>query len=252
MSTVSYPLAGTRLALPIRSLHRFGFFVELSGDLEGFVHVTQISRNLNRQTTEGLKQGQTVTMWVLDANEDTGRVALTMIAPNAPSMRALNQGQRLTGVVTSVQDDLGAFVDIGAEKEGLVHISEMSKSRVARASDITSEGQTVTVWVKSVDLQKARIHLSMMPPPSITVHDLHPGMVLEGIVVGFHTGSQGTHDGAFIDVDADRQGWLHVSEIAYGYLPSASSALSIDQRVRVRVLSVDTVKRQFSLTMKGT
>jgi ribosomal protein S1 len=242
---------GTKLSLPIRSVHSFGFFVDVGNGLEGFVHKTQISRNLNMRNTKRLTQRDTVDLWVIDVNHDTGRAALTMIDPAAPMMEELRQGQKLTGVVVNIVDELGAFVDIGVQQEGLVHVSEMRKTRVSRASDVVREGEEVTVWVKSVDVGRHRISLSMLPPPSRTVRDLRPGMVLDGTVVGFHENDRGVHDGAFVDVDANEQGWLHISEISQDYLRSVSDVLSLRQRVRVRVLRVDPAEGRFSLTMKN-
>jgi len=243
---------GTKLTLPIHSVHRFGFFVDVSGGLEGFVHVTQISHNPARQTTQGLAPGQTVTLWVLDANLDTGRVALTMIDPAAPSIETLRQGQQLTGIVVRVEDTLGAFVDIGTEREGLVHISAMSRLRVKRASDIVREGDRVTVWVKSVDLLREQISLSLLPPPRCRVSDLRYGMILEGTVVGFRDFPRGGK-GVFVTLDVgevDGTGWRYKD----GMIFNPPRLLEEGDIVRVQVLSVqadrsDPNKTRISLSL---
>ena len=244
---------GTKLTLSIHSVHHFGFFVDVGGGLEGFVHTTQISRSPTKQTTQGLAPGQTVTLWVLDTNPDTGRVALTMIDPAAPSMvETLRQGQQLTGTIVRVKDSLGAFVDIGAEREGLLHISAMSRLRVERASDVVREGDRVTLWVKSVNLSREQISLSLLPPPRYRVSDLHDGMVLEGTVVGSHDFPRGGR-GVFVVLDVgeiDATGWRYEDGMVF----NPSRLLEEGDVVRVQILSVqadrsDPTKTRISLSL---
>ncbi|WP_241840578.1 Tex family protein [Fictibacillus sp. S7] len=75
----------------------------------------------------------------------------------------LKQGMELEGTVRNVVD-FGAFVDIGVKQDGLVHISKLAKRFVKHPMDVVSVGQVVTVWVDSVDLNKGRVALTMLPP----------------------------------------------------------------------------------------
>ncbi|HEX8683776.1 MAG TPA: S1 RNA-binding domain-containing protein [Ardenticatenaceae bacterium] len=79
-------------------------------------------------------------------------------------LRDLTEGQEVTGTVTSVVD-FGAFVNIGATTDGLIHISELSEDRVNRVSDVVQEGQEVTVRILEIDKKRNRISLSMKPQP---------------------------------------------------------------------------------------
>lgn len=79
-------------------------------------------------------------------------------------LRDLSEGQEVTGTVTSVVD-FGAFVNIGATTDGLIHISELSEDRVNRVSDVVQEGQEVTVRILEIDKKRNRISLSMKPQP---------------------------------------------------------------------------------------
>ncbi|WP_282800155.1 Tex family protein [Lactococcus lactis] len=75
----------------------------------------------------------------------------------------LQIGQQLEGVVRNVVD-FGAFIDIGIKNDGLAHVSDLSKSFVKNPSDVVAVGQIVTVWVKSIDLQRGKINLTLVNP----------------------------------------------------------------------------------------
>lgn len=75
----------------------------------------------------------------------------------------LQIGQQLEGVVRNVVD-FGAFIDIGIKNDGLAHVSDLSKSFVKNPSDVVAVGQIVTVWVKSLDLQRGKINLTLVNP----------------------------------------------------------------------------------------
>lgn len=75
----------------------------------------------------------------------------------------LEIGQQLEGVVRNVVD-FGAFIDIGIKNDGLAHVSDLSKSFVKNPSDVVAVGQIVTVWVKSLDLQRGKINLTLVNP----------------------------------------------------------------------------------------
>ena len=69
------------------------------------------------------------------------------------------------GIPQKRVQDYGCFVDFGAKSDGLVHISELTNGFVENVSDVVSENQEVTVWIKSIDTEKGRISLTMKPPP---------------------------------------------------------------------------------------
>ncbi|MEG0549454.1 MAG: S1 RNA-binding domain-containing protein, partial [Coprobacillus sp.] len=78
-------------------------------------------------------------------------------------MKDLQVGMELQGTVRNVVD-FGAFVDIGVKQDGLVHISKLQKGRVKHPLDVVSLGDIVTVWIESVEVNKGRISLTMLPP----------------------------------------------------------------------------------------
>ncbi len=139
----------------------------------------------------------------------------------------------------------GAFVDFGAEKDGLIHISQLSNHRVNSVTDVVHEGDTVTVWIHSLDTQQGRIGLTMVEPPERSMRDLQPNTTVTGTVTKL------TPYGAFVDVGVGRDGLLHISEMAEERVAKASDIVREGQEIQVRVVKVDHNKRQIELSLKG-
>lgn len=163
--------------------------------------------------------------------------------PQTP-LSELEPGTELTGRVVGITN-FGAFVDIGAETDGLVHISELSDGRVNKVADVVSIGQQVQVWIKDIDVAQERISLSMRPRPKYRLRDLKPDMVVAGTVTGIRD------YGVFVDIGAETEGLVHVSEMAEGYVRQPSELVSIGDEVEVRIKKVDRRRRRLSLSMKG-
>jgi transcriptional accessory protein Tex/SPT6 len=167
----------------------------------------------------------------------------TATPPASPTnIRELRPKLKLQGKVVQVEL-FGAFVDVGVGQEGLVHISQLREGRVNRVADVVSEGDEVTVWVQRVDLGRGRISLTMIEPPEHSLEDLEPDMVLTGKVTRL------ARYGAFVDIGVGRDGLVHVSEMAQGYVKDPSEYVSAGEEIKVRVVSVDLRKNQIELSM---
>lgn len=158
-------------------------------------------------------------------------------------LQDLEIDQKLEGKVTKTEL-YGAFVDIGAEKDGLVHISMLKKGNVKRVEDVVKEGDEVQVWVHRVEPAAGRLELTMVQPVELKWKDIKPGMTLQGKVVRLES------FGAFVDVGAERPGLVHISELSNDYVKNTGDVVSVDDQVEVRVLDVDRKKRQIRLSMK--
>jgi len=158
-------------------------------------------------------------------------------------IKELKPRTRLRGKVTKAVLS-GAFVDIGLAQEGWVHISQLSKDPVNRAAEVVKPGDEVTVWVKKVDRKKGRINLTMIEPPERVFGDLKPGIIIKGKVTRL------APFGAFVDVGVGRDGLVHISELASGFVDTPSEIVSVGEEVEVKVLSVDRVQRKIELGMK--
>jgi transcriptional accessory protein Tex/SPT6 len=158
-------------------------------------------------------------------------------------VKTLSKGMKLTGKVTNVTD-FGTFVDIGVGRDGLVHISEMRRQGGDQGSGKMDVGDEVTVWIKDLDRKRNRISLTMREPAQRTLRDLKPGMVVEGEVTRL------APYGAFVDIGLRRDGMVHVTEMAQGYVRDPADILTVGDVVQVKVLEIDRKKRRIALSIK--
>ena len=156
----------------------------------------------------------------------------------------LKPRQHLSGKVKNITP-FGAFVDVGLAQDGLVHISELARQKVEKVEDVVSVGQEVDVWVKKVDTKRGRISLTMIKPIKLRLRDIEEESELEGTVTRLEA------YGAFIDIDSERDGLVHISQITHDYINHPEDALSVGDTVNVKVLKVNRKKRQVDLSIKA-
>jgi small subunit ribosomal protein S1 len=163
-------------------------------------------------------------------------------AESSISLAEITQGQKLEGTVRKVTLS-GAIVDVGAPVDGLLHISDLGDKRVTRTSDVLSEGQSITTWVKRVDLTGGRLSLTMVEPPKYTWKNLEPGMQVQGKVLRLE------RFGAFVDIGAQTDGLIHVSEMGTGRVAKPSDVVSEGDVISVWVKDVNRKAGRISLTL---
>jgi len=156
----------------------------------------------------------------------------------------LSVGQEITGKVKQVTD-FGAFVDIGAGRDGLVHISELTVGRVTNVKEVVEEGQNVTVWIKRLNRERNRISLTMISPDTRTIRDLQEGEVVEGVV------SRMVPYGAFIDIGVGTDALLHVREMGNNYVEKPEDVVEIDEKLEVRIITLNRRRRHIDVSIKG-
>jgi ribosomal protein S1 len=160
------------------------------------------------------------------------------------SIADLELKQKFEGTVTRVEL-YGAFVDFGAEKEGLLHISRISEKRINKVTDVLNEGDAVTVWIQEINSDQGRVGLTMIEPPERTMDDLRADMVLTGTVTKL------APYGAFVDIGVGRDGLVHISEMAEGRIGQPSDVVKEGQEIQVRIVKVNRKKRQIELSLQG-
>jgi ribosomal protein S1 len=234
---------GQKLEGTVKKVTLSGAIVDVGAPVDGLLHISDLGDKKVTRTSDLLKEGQAITTWVKKLDLEGGRLSLTLVEPPKFTWNNLEPGLKVEGKVVRLER-FGAFVDIGAGTDGLVHVSEMATGRVANPSDVVSEGQTVTVWIKEVDRQTRRISLSMVEPPEVDIRSLKPNTILTGKVVRLES------FGAFVDIGAGRDGMIHVTEMGRGYVGSPSEILSVGDTVQVRVVEVDARRGRISLSMK--
>jgi ribosomal protein S1 len=140
-------------------------------EIPGIIHISQLSSTAVKRVEDVVQVGQEVDVWVRKVKAD--RVELTMIEPVGMDWRELKPELILKGKVVRLET-YGAFVEIGAERPGLVHISEMAHGYVKAPGDVVKEGDEIDVMVLDVDRKKKQIRLSMkavLPKPEEKVEE---------------------------------------------------------------------------------
>lgn len=159
----------------------------------------------------------------------------------------LEIGKHYTGIVKSLTS-FGAFVDIG-DIDGLIHISELSWSRINQPSDVLKVGDTVDVYIKDFDRQNNRISLGYKKEsdnPWLKIKNDYPvGTIVEAEIVGL------TSFGAFARIIPGVDGLIHISQIADKRVDKIQDELSIGQKVRAVITEVDLEKKRISLSIKA-
>ena len=159
------------------------------------------------------------------------------------SIANLEPGMHITGRVKSITD-FGAFVDVGVGPQGLVHISQLARRRVGKVTDVVQAGDEVEVWVKKVDKQRGRISLTMVKPATVHLKDLEPDMAVQGVVTRIEP------YGVFVDIGTGRDGMVHISELADGYVGSPGEVVSVGDRVEAKIVQIDRKDRKVNLSTK--
>ena len=137
-----------------------GALVDIGLDTPGMVHISQLQKEPVKRVEDIVHEGDEVDVWVRRVSPKKGRIELTMIKPLGLEWGEIKKDMVVTGKVTRLEK-FGAFVDIGAERPGLVHISEMTHDYIRTPGDVVKEGDEVEVKVLEVIKQKKQIKLSM-------------------------------------------------------------------------------------------
>ena len=169
--------------------------------------------------------------------EITTEAAPTSIADLSPKMQLKGTVKRL--------ELYGAFIDLGFDATGLVHISKIGGEQVNRVSDVLNEGDEVTVWVERVDSERQQVMLTMVPPLAVDWTELKTDQVYDGKVTRLET------FGAFVSIGAEREGLVHISELSHNYVKHPSEVVNVGDEVQVKVLGFNRRKRRIDLSMKA-
>ncbi len=244
--------------LLVTGYNRGGLLVE-GENLQGFVPLSHLVEMVGQKSEEEQEDwlasyiGQTLTLKVIECDQDRGRVVFSERAALAEPgsrnelLQNLAAGECIPGTVTNVTD-FGVFVDLGGV-EGLIHVSEISWGRVRHPSDVVRLGQPVQVYVINVDQDRARVALSLKrlyPNPWETAEErYHPGQIIEATVTSI------VPFGAFARLEEGLDGLIHISEVCVDGSPALpGDCLEEGQAVKVRVLHVDGPRQRLGLSLR--
>lgn len=227
-----------------------GLAVAVSG-LRGFIPASQIDLRFIDELTQFI--GKTFEVLPIEINKEKNRLVLSRRAVLEAERRRAEEelyaklvvNQELKGTVTRLAS-FGAFVDIGGV-EGLIHISDLSWERVKSPSEVVKVGDEVRVTVLKVDPKAKKLSLGlkqMSRDPWFDVVDkLTEGMIINGEV------SKLTKFGAFLKIDDNIEGLVHISEISDRRITSAADVLKVGQEVRAKVIGIDKGNKRIALSI---
>jgi len=236
----------------VRSLTDYGAFIDIGG-VDALLHVSEISRSHVSKPADVLSPGQEIEVRVLKIDPEKRRISVGMkqLEPDPwdSVVGKYKTGERARGTVTRVLD-FGAFVELEAGIEGLIHVSEMSwAKKVRKPSDLLKTGETVEVVILAVNQGDRRISLGLKQalgdPWAEVAHKSSLGAVIEGPVTSL------TNFGAFVQLSEGIEGMVHISDMsAEKRINHPRDMLKVGQAVKVQVLEVDIGKRRVKLGMK--
>ncbi len=236
----------------VKNITDYGAFVDLGG-IDGLLHVTDMSWKRVNHPSQVLAVGDTVKVQIVKINPDTQRISLGMKQLQSDPWDGVEAkypvGAKFTGRITNITD-YGAFVELEAGVEGLVHVSEMSWTKKnVHPGKIVSTSQEVDVVVLDVDPSKRRVSLGLkqaMANPWEAFVAAHPiGSTVEGEV------KNATEFGLFIGLENDIDGMVHLSDLDWATPgEEAIAKYTKGETVKARVLDVDVEKERISLGIK--
>jgi small subunit ribosomal protein S1 len=243
---------GMVLTGTVKNITDYGAFIDLGG-IDGLLHVTDMSWGRVGHPSEIFQVGDQVEVVVLHFDRESGRVSLGYKQKSSDPWERVEQtyapGTRVHGRVVSLTN-YGAFVELEAGVEGLVHVSEMSWTRrVRHPSKIVNVGDEVEVIVLDVNRGAKRISLGMKqvePDPWATIDERYRvGSRVTGKVRNL------TDFGAFIELEPGVDGLLHISDMSWTRnVGHPSEVLKKGQELESQILNIDKENKRISLGIK--
>ena len=236
----------------VKNITDYGAFVDLGG-IDGLLHITDLAWRRVRHPSEVLEQGQEITAKVLKFDQEKNRVSLGIKQlgedPWIGIARRYPQGTRLFGKVTNITD-YGAFVEIEAGIEGLVHVSEMDwTNKNVDPKKVVQLGEEVEVMVLEIDEERRRISLGMKqckPNPWEEFAATHQkGDTVKGQIKSI------TDFGVFIGIEGGIDGLVHLSDLSWTEPgEEAVRKYKKGEELEAVVLSIDVERERISLGVK--
>jgi small subunit ribosomal protein S1 len=232
----------------------YGVFVELQEGVEGLLHVTEFSwTKRSVKPSEHFEIGQEIEAVVLGIQKEEQKISLGVrqLEANPWDMAQQNYrvGARVRGKVRNLTT-YGAFVELEEGIDGMVHVSDMSWTRkVNHPSEVVQKGEDVDATVLDVDPDSQRISLGMKqlttdPWAEIEIH-FKQGDVVTGKV------SKVTSYGAFVELEHDIDGLVHISQISEERIEKIKDVIEEGQEVSARVIKIDRDERRIGLSIKA-
>lgn len=236
----------------VKNITDFGVFIDLGG-VDGLLHITDLSWGRVNHASEIVKMDETITVKVIDFDEEKKRVSLGLKQLSPHPWEEVEDkyavGTIIKGKVVSMTN-YGVFIELEPGVEGLIHVSEMSWIRhVKNPSELFSMGDEVEAQVLSIDTEERKISMGVKqlePDPWDKIEEKYMiGTVHKGKVINL------TQFGAFVELMEGIDGLIHVSDLSWTKIVRhPKEVIEKGEKVEVRVLEVSRENRRISLGLK--
>ena len=243
---------GAVLEGTVKNITDYGVFVDLGG-VDGLLHVTDLSWKRINHPRELVHVGEKIKVKVIQFDPESHRISLGVKQleedPWETASKAFNVGDTVSGKVASLTD-YGAFIDLGSNIEGLVHMSELSwTNKNIHPSKVLQNGQDVNVVVLDIDQEKRRISLGykqLQPNPWKEFAENHKvGDVITGPI------KNTTEFGLFVALTPELDGMIHISDLSWNKLDEEELKKFVrGQEVTAKILDINPEKERITLGVK--
>jgi len=249
----NYPV-GARVTGKVVNIMNYGVFVRLEDGIEGLVHISEMSwtKRLGHPS-EMVGLGDEVEVVVLNVNKEKQEISLGMkqteTNPWAVAAQKYPPGTIVEATVRGVTN-YGAFVEIEEGIDGMIHISDLSWTRkFSHPNEAVQRGEKIKCVVLDIDPDKQRVSLGVKQltedPWARAIPEKYiPGHIIKGKVTKL------TNFGAFVELEPDLEGLLHISELADHKIKKPQEVVNMDDEVEVKILKVDTESRKIGLSLR--
>ena len=245
---------GSRISGKVVNVLSYGAFIELEEGIEGLVHVSEMSwtRRISNPK-EVVDAGQVVDVVVLEIKKEKQEISLGMKQIEVNPWEVVAQkypvGHYISGKVRNLTN-YGAFIELEDGIDGLLHVSDMSWTRkIIHPSEKIEKGEEIHAVVLEVDQERKRIALGLKQMEEDPWIRFIPETYVVGTVIR-GTVTKTTNFGAFVQMDEDLEGLLHISELSEEKVEAPEEVVKIDQKVDVKVIKVDEENRKIGLSLK--
>ena len=236
----------------VKNITSYGVFIDLGG-VDGLIHITDLSWGRVTHPEELLELDSKINVVILDFDDEKKRIALGLKQLQPHPWDALDAkmeiGDKVTGKVV-VMADYGAFIEIAAGVEGLIHVSEMSWSQHLRsAQDFMKIGDSVEAVVLTLDREERKMSLGikqLMPDPWSDIETKYAVNTKHAAKV-----RNFTNFGVFVELEEGVDGLIHISDLSWQKkIKHPSEFCKTDEQLEVIVLEIDRENRRISLGHK--
>jgi len=232
----------------VSSLTDFGVFVNL-GEMDGLVHLTEVTWKRSFKLRDMFKKGDKVTVKVTAIDKEKDRISLSIKQVSGDPWdtvgERIHKGDVFKGTVTNLTE-FGAFVELEPGIEGLVHVGDISWTRIKKPRDVLKKGQELDVLVLDVDLEKKRISLGckqLNDPWADADKRYLPGQDIQVKVVRL------ADFGAFVEVEEGIEALIHISQLSRKRVDKPADVLKEGDEITTRVLEVNPEQRRMRLSL---